>query len=348
MSPQNHSVDDSYVAVLSALKKRIKEAQLKASLSVNKDLLLLYWEIGNTILSRQQNEGWGTKVIDRLAGDLQKAFPDMKGFSSRNLKYMRKFADTFLDRTFVQEVLAQLPWYHNITLMEKLNSPEEILWYAKETINSGWSRNILVHQIESGLFQRQSLSDKTHNFTKTLLAPTSDLASELLKDPYKFDFLALGKDAQEREVEKALIDHISEFLLELGAGFAFVGRQYHVEVDEKDYYLDLLFYHTRLHCYVVVELKVGDFVPEHVGKMNFYLSAIDDCLRLPEDNPSLGIILCKSKKKLTAEYALRDTTKPMGISEYRLTEAIPDKLKISLPTIEELEQELKKNSSAED
>ncbi|HAN21927.1 MAG: DUF1016 domain-containing protein [Candidatus Margulisiibacteriota bacterium] len=336
----NIKPDKSYIDTLSLIKQKIKTAQIKATLSVNAEMLLLYWDIGNTILEQQKKEGWGAKVIDRLAADLQKTFPDMKGFSSRNLKYMRKFANTFPDNIIVQEVLAQITWYHNITLLDKIDSQNEILWYARKTAENGWSRNILVHQLENNLYQRQAMAEKTTNFERTLSAPTSDLAIEIIKDPYKFDFLSLGNDAHEREVEKELIKHISDFLLELGAGFAFIGRQYHLELDEKDYYIDLLFYHTRLHCYVVIELKIGDFLPEYVGKMNFYLSAVDDLLKSQHDNPSIGIILCKTKKKLTAEYALRDTTKPMGIAEYKLTEAIPDDLKTSLPSIEELEKGL--------
>jgi len=297
-----------------------------------------YWDIGRQILARQDKEGWGAKIIDRLAADLKKSFPDMKGFSSRNLKYMRKFAENYPDRKFVQEVLAQITWYHNITLLEKVKIPIEREWYIHETIENGWSRDIMVIQIETGLYQRQGKG--VSNFSRTLPSPQSDLARQTLKDPYIFDFLMLEKDAREREIENQLTYHITRFLLELGTGFAFVGRQYHLEISHKDYYIDLLFYHLKLKCYVIIELKAKEFKPEYAGKLNFYLSAVDDLLKTEDENPSIGIILCKTKDKVLAEYALRDITKPMGISEYQLTNAIPEKFKSSLPSIEDLESEL--------
>ena len=262
----------------------------------------------------------------------------MKGFSPRNLKYMRAFAEAYLEESFVQQVVAQIPWGHNVRLLDLVKDPTERLWYAQQTIQYGWSRNILVHQIESGLYRRQGKA--TTNFDRTLPQPQSELAQQLLKDPYNFDFLSLGKDALERDLERALIDHIRDFLLELGVGFAFVGSQYHLEVGGQDFYIDLLFYHLRLRCYVVVDLKMSDFQPEFSGKMNFYLSATDDLLRHPDDQPSIGIILCKSKNQALAEYALRDLNKPIGVSAYQLQSALPEQLKSSLPTIEELEDVL--------
>lgn len=329
---------EGYDNFLRELKERIRTAQVRAALAVNRELVLLYWQIGREILTRQQQQGWGTKIIDRLATDLRSAFPDLKGFSSRNLKYMRKFAETYPDEQIVQEVLAQITWYHNIALMEKLSSSEERLWYVRKTIEQGWSRNVLVHQIESQLYHRQGKA--ITNFEQTLPPVQSDLAQQLLKDPYNFDFLSLGEEAQERDLEKALLEHIRDFLLELGVGFAFVGSQYHVEVGGEDFYLDLLFYHLRLRCFVVIDLKVGEFKPEFSGKMNFYVSAVDDLLRHPSDQPSIGLILCKTQNQTIVEYALRDLNKPIGVSTYQLRQALPEHLQGSLPTIEQLEAEL--------
>ena len=328
----------SYPKLLEDIKARIRQAQVRAALSVNRELVLLYWHIGKEILQRQEQEGWGTKVIDRLARDLAREFPEMKGFSPRNLKYMRAFAEAWPDEPIVQEALAQITWYHNITLLEKVKDPAERLWYVQQTLQHGWSRNVLVHHIESGLYQRQGKA--ITNFERTLPAPQSDLARSLLKDPYVFDFLSLGPEAQERDLEHALLDHLRDFLLELGKGFAFVGSQYRLEVGGDEFYIDLLFYQLRLRCYVVIELKVGEFKPEYAGKMNFYLSAVDDLLRHPEDRPSVGLILCKSQNRLVAEYALRDMNKPMGVETYRLTEALPADLQEHLPSIEELQKEL--------
>jgi predicted nuclease of restriction endonuclease-like (RecB) superfamily len=311
---------------------------VRAALSVNRELVLLYWQLGRDILTRQRQQGWGAKVIDRLARDLQKEFPDMKGFSPRNLKYMRAFAEAYPNEPIVQEVLAQITWYHNIALIEKLKSPEERLWYAQKTVENGWSRNVLVHQIETGLHRR--LGAALTNFDRTLPKPQSDLAQQLLKDPYNFDFLSLGQEVQERDLERALVNHIRDFLLELGVGFAFVGSQYHLEIDGDDYYIDLLFYHLRLRCYVVIDLKMKEFQPEYSGKMNFYISAVDDLLRHPDDQPTIGIILCRGKKKTVAEYALRDLNKPIGISTYKLKDSLPQTLQGNLPTLEQLEIEL--------
>lgn len=264
----------------------------------------------------------------------------MKGLSARNLKYMRKFAEIYPDFELVQQVVALLPWGHNVFLMDKIKTPEKRLWYARKAINNGWSRNVMVMQIEHKLYERQGKAEKINNFDLTLPKPQSDLAQEMLKDPYKFDFLSLGDEAQEREIEKELVKHITHFLLELGKGFAFVGQQYHLNIAGDDYYLDLLFYHLTLNCFVVIELKAGEFKPEYAGKLNFYLSAVDDLLKREHDAPSIGILLCKTKNRVKAEYALKDIQKPIGISEYKLVESIPEELKTSLPTIEEIEKEL--------
>ena len=262
----------------------------------------------------------------------------MKGFSPRNLKYMRAFADAWPDETFVQAVLAQITWYHNLAILEKLAAADDRIWYAKATIQHGWSRNVLVHQIEAGRQHRQGKA--IANFDRTLPSPQSDLAQDITKDPYNFDFLMLGDEAHERDLERGLLDHLRQFLLELGVGFAFVGSHYRLTVGNEEFHIDLLFYHLKLRAYVVVDLKMKAFEPEFAGKMNFYLSAVNDLLRHPDDQPSIGIILCKTRERFVAEYALRDINKPIGISEYRLAESLPQKLQGSLPTIEELENEL--------
>jgi len=331
-------IPDPYEGLLQSFKERIASAQLRAALAVNRELVLLYWQLGREILDQQRRHGWGAKVIDRLARDLRRAFPDQKGFSPRNLKYMRAFAEAWPDEPFVQEVLAQITWYHNIAILEKVGDQERRVWYALQTIAQGWSRNILVHQIESGLYERQGRA--LTNFDRTLPPARSDLARQLLKDPYNFDFLSVGMEAQERDLEQALLRHIREFLLELGVGFAFVGSQYHLAVADQDYYLDMLFYHLKLRCYVVIDLKIGEFKPEDAGKMNFYLSALDDLLRHPDDQPSIGVILCKSRNQVIVEYTLRDMRKPIGVAEYQLTQALPEHLQMSLPTIAELEAAL--------
>ncbi|MBP2698186.1 PDDEXK nuclease domain-containing protein [Pseudomonas aeruginosa] len=328
-----------YAGWLAELKQRIHAAQQRATLAVNRELVLLYWQIGQDILARQASQGWGSKVVDRLARDLRNAFPDMKGFSPRNLKYMRAFAEAWPDGEFVQAALAQLPWYHQLALLDKLQTAEERQWYAAQALENGWSRNVLVMQIESGLRQRTGAA--ITNFNQRLPRPQSDLARESLKDPYRLDFLGLGKEAQERAIEDALVKHVTQFLMELGAGFAFVGRQVHVEVGDKDFYIDLLFYHLKLRCYVVVELKAGEFQPEYAGKLNFYLSAVDSQLRHPSDNSSLGLLLCKNRDKVVAEYALRDMNKPIGVAEYQLVQALPKELQTDLPRIEDIESELR-------
>ncbi len=327
-----------YAALLEELKSRIRTAQIKTALAANRGLILLYWEIGRRILDQQRRQGWGAKVIGRLARNLQSSFPEMHGFSPRNLKYMLAFAEAYPNAAIVQQAAAQLPWFHNCLLIERVNDPSERLWYMQQTLANGWSRNVLALHVRSGLYRRRGQA--VTNFKRTLPAPQSDLAHEVLKDPYVFDFLSVGTEAHERAVENALVSHIMRFLLELGAGFVFVGQQYHIEVGDEDFYIDLLFYHTHLHSYVAVELKAGDFKPEYAGKINFYLSALDDLVRQPGDNPSIGLVSCAARNKVLVEYALRDMTKPIGVSQYTLTRVIPADLKTSLPTIEELETEL--------
>jgi len=334
-----------YEELLGQLKEHIRSAQLRAAVAVNRELVLLYWQIGREILTRQKHEGWGAKVIDRLAEDLCRSFPDMTGLSPRNLKYMRAFAEAWPDESIVQQPAAQIPWFHNCILLDKVKNESERLWYIRKTIENGWSRAVLVHWIESDLYKRQGKAQT--NFEKTLPAPHSDLARETLKDPYTFEFLTIADDAEERALQKGLLDHIHQFLVELGAGFAFVGKQYRLEVGGEDFYIDLLFYHLKLRCYIVIDLKTTPFKPEYAGKMNFYLSAVDDLLRHPDDKPSIGIILCKSKNQVVAEYALRDLAKPVGVSSYitKLVESLPPALRGSLPSPKELEAELRKDSS---
>jgi predicted nuclease of restriction endonuclease-like (RecB) superfamily len=326
-----------YQDLLSLLKNRIRTAQVRAALAVNSELVLLYWGIGKEILARQSQEGWGAKVIERLANDLHVEFPEMGGLSPRNLKYMRAFAEAW---PIVQLPVAQLPWGHNVRLLDLLKSSEQRLWYAEQAIQNGWSRNVLMMQIEGGLYLRQGKA--LTNFQATLPQPQSDLAQQLIKDPYNFDFLTLATEAQERDLERGLLAHLRQFLIELGLGFAFVGSQVPLEVGGEDFKLDLLFYHLKLRCFVVIDLKMTPFKPEYAGKMNFYLSAVDDMLRHAEDKPSIGLILCKAKNRIIAEYALRNTTTPMSISEFRHLENLPDQLKGTLPTIEEIEAELGK------
>lgn len=325
---------------MAQLKEQIQTAQVRAAVSVNQRLVLLYWWIGKEILGRQNELGWGSKVIDQLANDLRQAFPQMQGFSTRNLKYMRAFAEAWPDEAIVQQAVAQIPWGHNVRLLDLVKSPEERLWYARQAIEHGWSRNILVLQIESDLYRRQGRG--ITNFQATLPKPQSDLAEQLIKDPYNFDFLTLAQEAQERDLERGLLAHLRQFLIELAVGFAFVGSQVPLEVAGEDFKIDLLFYHLKLRCFVVIDLKMTAFKPEFAGKMNFYLSAVDDMLRHSDDKPSIGLILRKGKSGLVAEYALRDIGKPLGISEFRHLEKLPEQLKGTLPTIEEIEAELAK------
>ncbi|MEM9092973.1 MAG: PDDEXK nuclease domain-containing protein [Cyanobacteria bacterium P01_F01_bin.53] len=329
---------DAYDRFLSDLKILIKTSQVKAALAVNSELILLYWKIGRDILQRQQQEGWGSKVIERLSKDLKRSFPDIKGFSRTNLMYMRALAEAWPDEQFVHQLGGQIPWKHNCIILDKVKDPNERRWYIHKTIENGWSRNILALQIDTRLYHRQGSA--VTNFEKTLPKPQSELAQELIKDPYNFDFLTLGQDALERELERGLLEHIRDFLLELGLGFAFLGSQYPVVVDDIEYRMDLLFYHTRLHCYIVIDLKMKEFAPEFSGKMNFYVSAVDHYLRTDSDNQTIGIILCRSKRKTTVEFALQDLQRPIGVSTYHLSDELPETVKSSLPTIEQLEMEL--------
>lgn len=332
------STPAGYADWLADLKTRIHSARQRAALAVNRELVLLYWQIGRDILARQEAQGWGAKVIDRLAHDLRAAFPEIKGFSPRNLKYMRAFAEAWPDADFVQASLAQLPWYHQLALLDKLRTESDRRWYAAKAAEHNWSRNVLVVQIETGLRARTGTA--ITNFGTQLPKPQSDLAHESLKDPYRLDFLGIGAEAEEREIESALVRHITHFLLELGAGFAFVGRQVHIEVGGDDFFIDLLFYHLKLRCYVVLELKAGPFKPEHTGQLAFYLTAVDAQMKDADDNPTIGLLLCKSKNRVVAEYALRDSNKPIGVAEYQLVNALPDPLKTSLPSIEAIEREM--------
>lgn len=329
--------DENYVAFLQELKSRIRSAQVKAAIAVNQELIVLYWQIGRDIVERQQIQGWGAKVIDQLAKDLKREFPDMTGLSVRNLKYMRSFAEAYPRLEIVQRSVAQLPWRHNIALLEKVKKPTERIWYAQKALEHGWSRDVLVLQIESKLYQRQG--GAVTNFEHTLPSVQSDLTQQLLKDPYNFEFLTLREDAQERELEQALVQRIRDFLLELGVGFAFLGSQYRLEVSGEEYFIDLLFYHVKLHCYVVIDLKVTEFRPEYAGKMNFYVTAVNQLLCDARDSPTIGIVLCRSKNRTVVEYALSTVQNPIGVATYQLRDTLPPELKDSLPTAAELEQE---------
>ena len=328
-----------YAEWIADVKRRIRAAQQRAALAVNKEMLQLYWQIGRDILDRQAVAGWGTGVLSRIEADLRVEFPEMRGFSQTNLKYMRMFAEAWPDLNAMgQRFVDQLPWGQNITLLTKLKTREARLRYAARAVEHGWSRPLLTHHIELRTLEREGKA--VTNFEQRLSKPQSDLARETLKDPYRFDFLSLGSEAEEREIEAALVTHITKFLLELGAGFAFVGRQVHLEVGGRDFYIDLLFYHLHLRCFVVLELKAVEFEPEYTGKLNFYLSAVDEQLRREHDNPTIGILLCKTNNRVIAEYALRDVNKPIGVAEYQLVQALPARLEANLPSIERLEAEL--------
>jgi predicted nuclease of restriction endonuclease-like (RecB) superfamily len=339
MNPsKNLSLPADYAVWLAEIKTRVFAARQRAALAANAELVALYWQIGQDILARQAAQGWGAKVIERLASDLREAFPEMKGFSARNLKYMRYFAEHCPQQQFGQQAAAQLPWFHIVTLLTQLSDATDRAWYAEQATLHGWSRTSLSLSIKHKDRQRQGHA--ITNFQARLPAPHSELAHETLKDPYLFDFLGLGKDAQEREIESALVRHITRFLLELGTGFAFVGRQHRLEVAGDEFFIDLLFYHTRLKCYVVVELKATAFKPEHAGQLNFYLSAVDAQIKAPDDKPTIGLLLCKTQNRLVAEYALSGIEKPIGVAEYELVRALPEPLITSLPTVEQLESEL--------
>ena len=357
------TISKEYKAWLTEIKLRIRTVQVKAAVSVNSELLRFYWGLGADIVAKQTTAKWGDGLLPQLSRDLMAEFPEMKGFSERNLKYVRQWylffsrnkifgqqtvaqsekqvASQMLQDEFGQQPVAQItaiPWGHNIAIIAKCKDVDEALYYVQNTPHHNWSRSVLVHQIESGLYQREGRS--VNNFSVALPKPQSDLSKQILKDPYIFDFMSMTREYDERDLENGLMEHVTQFLLELGAGFAYVGRQVRIQVGEREFFIDLLFYHTRLHCYVVIELKTVEFEPEHAGKLNFYIKAIDSRCRKEGDQPTIGILLCKNKDKLVAEYALSDIHKPMGVSEYQLTQALPDDLKPSLPSIEDLEREL--------
>ena len=330
--------NNDYFKVLEDIKDQIKTAQYRAVLGANRELILLYWNIGKTII---EFSTYGSGFVENLARDIKHDFPNAKGYSVRNLRYMRKFAEMFDDIENLQVPLADLTWYHLQTLMNKVSDKTAYLWYADKTLENGWSRNVLAHQIEARTYERQSLAEKSTNFERTLPSPQSELARDTLKNPYVFDFIEIRDNIIEREIENELVANIAKTLIELGTGFAFMGSQYHLCVGDDDFYIDLLFYNTRLHCHVAVELKAGKFRPEYAGKLNFYLSAIDDVLKHESDNPSIGIILCKEHNKITAEYALKDINKPIGVSEYRLSDFVPEELADTLPSAEDIEKRIK-------
>ncbi|MCE9583295.1 MAG: PDDEXK nuclease domain-containing protein [Planctomycetes bacterium] len=331
----------SYAPLLAELKERVRTAQVKAALAVNTELIRLYWHIGKGILEAQKEQGWGAKVIDRLAGDLRAAFPDMRGFSPRNLKYMRSFAEAWTDPAIVQRVSAQLPWWHNVMLLSRLQGQELREWYARKAIQHGWSAPILDLQIETRLHEREGKA--VTNFARTLPPGRSDLAQQLLKDPYTFDFLTIEGDAKERKVEKSMMDNVQKLLLELGMGFSFAGRQVRFEVGGDEFRIDLLFYHLKLRCFVVIDLKARPFEPEFAGKLNFYLAAVDEQMRHEGDAPTIGLLLVRGKRnRLVVEYALRTIASPMGVAEWTSTprEKLPKKLRDALPSVEQLEERL--------
>ena len=329
---------NEYIEIIEAIKGEIRGVQYKAALSVNRELIMLYYHIGTVI---NQHKTWGSKFVENLAADIRLASPNVKGYSVRNLKYMAKFAETYPDEEFVQQVVAQIPWGHNIVLLDKVADMDERKWYIKKSAENGWSRNVLVHQIESNLYQRQVLAEKVTNFEHRLPSPQSELAVQTMKDPYVFDFIPFREDMLERDIEQALVRDVTKLLLELGTGFAFLGNQYHLNVGGDDFYIDLLFYNLNLRCYVVIELKTGDFKPEYAGQLNFYLSAVDGILKKEQDNPSIGLLLCKSKNNVVAEYSLKDISKPIGVSEYKITSSLPDNLEKQLPSVEDIQRRIK-------
>lgn len=339
---------NAYVRVLTDLKTKIRQARQRAILAANAELLRLYWEIGKAILKQEQSEGWGRKTVERLSKDLRVEFPDMKGFSPRNLRYMRDFSIAYphfpilqghlaklnsseQQAPILQDALAKLSWYHHTTLLDKVKDAEIRAFYILKTIENGWTRDIMMHQIEMSLHNRQGQA--ITNFEHTLPQPQSELAKETFKSPYLFEFLGMGEKFQERDLEKALIQHLKDFLLELGRGFAYVGNQYNLRVEDDDYFLDLLFYNFHLHCFVVFELKIGDFKPEYAGKLNFYVNAIDEQIKGEQDQPTIGVLLCKTPNETVIKYALKGISSPLGIADYKL----PETLKREMPTVEELE-----------
>jgi predicted nuclease of restriction endonuclease-like (RecB) superfamily len=377
--PISSATAGNYAGLLADIKQRIRTAQVRTAMAGNASMLMLYWEIGGVLAERQKNEGWGAAVLPRLATDLHNDLPEVKGFSARNLRLMIQFFDEYpafgpiwqravaklsddptggkkgsplmsqlpaesADAQIWQRAVAQLTWAHNVILIQKVKDLPTRLWYARQAFEHGWSRDVLSLQIQSRAHERHGKA--VTNFQRTLPPPQSDLASQLLKDPYVFDFLTLEKPFHERELETGLLRHLQNFLVELGTGFAFVGRQVHMEVGDNDFYIDLLFYHLKLRCFVVIDLKVGPFKAEYAGKMNFYLNAVDDRMKHATDQRSIGLILCEEKNKIVAEYALRGMDKAIGVSDYQLTRALPKKLQSALPSIAQLEKELSQTKSA--
>ena len=340
VAPNLSEMSDSYLDFIEEVKKEIQKQRISVVLNANSSMICLYWNIGRAILQKQEEEGWGSKVIDRMAKDLKEAFPDMSGFSPRNIKYMRKFAECWPDFEIVQQVVARIPWRTNRMLLDKLNMQEERLWYAHKTIENGWSSNVLELQIQNRLMERAGKS--VNNFPVALPPVDSDMADQIFKDPYLFDFLGTDMPRREVEIERQLTEHIQNFLLELGQGFAFVGRQVHLEVGGDDFYIDLLFYHLKLRCYVVIELKACDFEPGFISQLNMYQNVVNDILRHPDDKPTIGLLLVKGKNQTVVEYSLAGYQNPIGVAEWKnqMVQALPEELKSSLPSIEEIEKEL--------
>lgn len=329
--------DDQYLQIVEKIKCEISKSKYKATLAVNQELILLYHSIGKVI---NENKAWGNKFIDNLARDIKLSYPNSTGYSVRNLKYMAKLAEIYPDEIFVQQVVAQIPWGHNVVLLDRFDDNRHREWYARETLKNGWSRSVLVHQIESKLYERQVLANKVTNFETRLPPPESELALQTIKDPYVFDFIPFKEDMVEQDIENALVRDVTALLLELGTGFAFVGHQYHLNVGGDDFYIDLLFYNLNLRSYVVIELKTGKFKPEYAGQLNFYLSAVDGILKKETDNPTIGLLLCKSKNDLVAEYSLKDMSKPIGVSEYKVTGNLPEELAEQLPSVEDIQNRI--------
>ena len=337
--------NNEYISVVNDIKTRIRTAQRRVLLSANSELFSLYWNIGKVI---NENSAWGNKFVENLSRDIKLDFPKAKGYSVRNLKYMAKFYKTFPDFEIVQSLTAQLTWTHSNALLDKVKDRDIFLWYAERNGEAGWSVDALKEQIENGLYERQALTKKASNFQQRLMPPQSDLAEQTMKDPYMFDFIPYREGMIEREIESELVKNITKLLLELGTGFAFMGNQFHIEVENEDFYIDLMFYNLKLRCYVVIELKTGDFIPEYAGKLNFYISAVDDLMKTEQDNPTIGLLLCKNKRGMIAEYSLRDIEKPIGVSEYKLFKSLPKEYENILPSAEDIEKRIGEISDDED
>lgn len=340
IAPNPSEMGNSYLRFIEEIKTEIRQQRISVVLNANASMICLYWNIGQAILQKQADEGWGAKIIDRIAADIKTAFPEMSGFSPRNIKYMRRFAQCWPNFDLVQQVVAQIPWRTNRMLLDKLDSTESRLWYARQTIENGWSSAILELQIQSGLMERTGQS--VNNFPIALPPADSDLANQVFKDPYLFDFLGTDMPRREVEIERKLTEHIQNFLLELGQGFAFVGRQVHLEVGSQDFYIDLLFYHLKLRCYIVVELKACDFEPGFISQLNMYQNVVNDVLRHPDDKLTIGLLLVKGRNKTVVEYSLAGYQNPIGVAEWKnqIARSLPEELRSSLPTIEEIEKEL--------